>query len=45
MEKWIIWLLAIPVIWFAFSITYQMFKLLKLWLGLKMEEIVRRIDL
>ena len=44
MEKWIIWLSAIPVIWFAFSITYQMFKLLKLWLGLKMEEIVMFIN-
>ena len=45
MENWIMWLLAIPFVWFLVGIGIQIIKLLHLWLGLKMAEIKERIGL
>ena len=42
MEKYIWLLLALPVVWFTFSITFQIFRLVKLWLALKISELTRR---
>ena len=45
MDNWIMWLVAIPFVWFGVSIGIQIIKLLHLWLGLKMAEIRERINL
>ncbi len=38
MEKYI-WILLIPIAWYFIMITYQALRLLKLWLGFKLENI------
>ena len=44
MDKYIWYLIALPIIWVTITITYELGKLSILWLSLKKEELKRRFQ-
>ena len=42
MEKYIMYVIVLPVLWFVMTITYEFSKLIMLWLNLKINDIKRK---
>ena len=44
MENYVLYLIALPLVWFVFTITFEFMKLMYLWINLKISEIKRRFQ-